>query len=104
MRFVEPDIAALPELLENQAEAAVSLESEVTALFDQYRNPLFRFLLSLGLPVADVEETIQEVFLALFKHLRAGKPRDNLRAWLFQVGHNLALKLRQRRLPPDSDW
>lgn len=99
MRYVEPEMAALPELLESRADGARTLEEEVTALFDEYRGPLFRFLLSVGLETADVEETIQEVFLALFQHLRAGKRRDNLRAWLFQVGHNMALKLRRRRPP-----
>lgn len=100
MRFLQPDILALPELLETATRPEPSLEAEVTALFDQYRSPLFRFFVSLGLTSADAEETIQEVFLALFKHLRAGKPRDNLRSWLFQVGHNQALKLRQRRPAP----
>ncbi|MFN0101192.1 MAG: RNA polymerase sigma factor [Bryobacteraceae bacterium] len=137
MRTLQPEIAALPELLEsakagrgpqrpgnapittvatesvlreftkNRAEPSLAPEAAVTALFDRYRGPLFRFLLSLGLSAADVEETIQEVFLALFKHLRAGKPRDNLRGWLFQSAHNQALKLRQRRpapalIPPPS--
>jgi RNA polymerase sigma-70 factor (ECF subfamily) len=97
MQYLEPDIAALPALVEQTAEEPIALATEVTSLFDEYRNPLFRFLLSLGLTTADGEEVIQEVFLALFQHLRAGKPRDNLRGWIFQVGHNQALKLRQRR-------
>jgi RNA polymerase sigma-70 factor (ECF subfamily) len=100
MRTLQPDIVALPELLESNAPEAVSLEAEVGSLFDTYRNPLLRFLLSLGLTGADGEEVIQEVFLGLFQHLRAGKPRDNLRGWLFQVGHNRALKWRQRRPAP----
>jgi RNA polymerase sigma-70 factor, ECF subfamily len=74
----------------------VTLEEEVTDLFEQLRDPLFRYLLSFGLSVQDGEEVIQEVFLALFQHLKNGKPRDNLRGWVFRVGHNLALKLRQR--------
>jgi RNA polymerase sigma-70 factor (ECF subfamily) len=69
---------------------------EVTDLFEQLRNPLFRYLLSLGLSVHDGEEVIQEVFLALFQHLKSGKPRDNLRGWIFRVGHNQALKVRRR--------
>src|SRR6185369_6025136 len=74
----------------------VRLEEEVTQLFEQLRDPLFRYLLSFGLSVQDGEEIIQEVFLALFQHLKNGKPRDNLRGWVFRVGHNLALKVRQR--------
>jgi RNA polymerase sigma-70 factor (ECF subfamily) len=74
----------------------VTLVEEVTDLFEQLRNPLFRYLLSLGLSAQDGEEIIQEVFLALFQHLKDGKPRDNLRGWIFRVGHNQALKLRRR--------
>jgi RNA polymerase sigma-70 factor (ECF subfamily) len=99
MRVI-PTEALLGELLESSAPEAVTLELEVTELFDTYRSPLLRFALSLGLPAADGEEVIQEVFLALFQHLRAGKARDNLRAWLFQVCHNRALKLRQRKPAP----
>jgi len=72
-----------------------ALEGEVILLFDQYRDPLFRFVLSVGLPVQDGEEIIQEVFLALFRHLREGRSRRNLPGWLFTVAHNLALKQRQ---------
>jgi RNA polymerase sigma-70 factor, ECF subfamily len=70
------------------------LEEEVVSLFDQLQDRLLRYLLSLGLPTSDGEEVIQETFLALFLHLQRGKPRHNLRAWVFQVAHNLALKQR----------
>ncbi len=72
------------------------LEEEVVALFDQFRNPLLRYLAGFGLPLADREEILQEVFLSLFQHLARGKSRDNLRGWLFRVAHNLALKRRYR--------
>ena len=72
------------------------LEEEVVALFDQLRERLLRYLLSLGLPVSDGEEIVQEVFLALFEHLRRERSRENLRGWIFRVAHNLALKRRQR--------
>lgn len=70
------------------------LEEEVVSLFDQLQDRLLRYMLGLGLPAPDGEEIIQEVFLALFRHLQRGKPRHNLRAWVFQVAHNLALKQR----------
>lgn len=73
-----------------------ALEEEVVSLFDQLQDRLSRYLLSMGLPAADGEEIIQEVFLALFRHLQQGKPRHNLRAWIFQVAHNLALRQRNR--------
>jgi len=63
-------------------------------MFDLYRAPLARYLLSFGLPLPDCEEIIQETFLALFEHLRKGKSRECLRGWLFRVAHNLGLKRR----------
>jgi RNA polymerase sigma-70 factor, ECF subfamily len=70
------------------------IEKEVMELFDEFRNPLLRYGLSLGLSIDDAEEVIQEVFLALFRHLHLGRSRKNLRGWLFRVAHNLALKRR----------
>ena len=68
------------------------IECEVIDLFEQFRNPLLRYVISLGLSIHDGEEIIQEVFMALFRHLRMGKSRRNLRGWVFRVAHNLALK------------
>ncbi len=65
---------------------------EVVVLFEQHRAPLLRYLITLGLNVQDGEEVIQEVFLALFQHLKKGKRGDNLRGWIFRVAHNLAMK------------
>jgi RNA polymerase sigma-70 factor (ECF subfamily) len=82
------------------------LIAEVTAWFVEWRMPLLRYLASIGLAPQDSEEVAQEVFLALFDHLRRGKPRDNLRGWIFRVAHNLGLKKRYRALhlvPLDSE-
>jgi RNA polymerase sigma-70 factor, ECF subfamily len=100
MAYRSDSSLALPAVAAAAADRTSStpsrLEVEVTELFDQLRNPLFRYVLTIGLGAADGEEVIQEVFLALFRHLRSGKPRDNLRGWLFRVAHNLALKQRQK--------
>jgi len=69
---------------------------QVVALFDHMRGRLLRYCVSLRLPAQDGEEIIQEAFLALFRHLKGGKPRHNLPAWMFQVTHNLALKRREQ--------
>jgi len=68
----------------------------VTSLFDQFRNPLLRYLWNLGLTLPDGEEILQDVFLSLFQHLDRGKPLYDARGWLFRVAHNLALKRRGR--------
>jgi RNA polymerase sigma-70 factor, ECF subfamily len=84
------------------------IQCEVIRLFEELRAPSLRYVLSLGLSVHDGEEVIQEVFLALLKHLRMGRPRDNLRGWVFRVAHNLALKRRyathRSRETTESDW
>jgi RNA polymerase sigma-70 factor (ECF subfamily) len=69
-------------------------EVEVVELFEELRDRLLRYLLSLGLSAHDGEEIIQESFLLLFQHLRHGKSRQNLRGWVFRVARNLALKQR----------
>jgi RNA polymerase sigma-70 factor, ECF subfamily len=70
------------------------IEREVMELHEQFRAPLLRYALSLGVPLHDAEEVIQEVFLSLFRHLQLRRPRANLRGWLFRVAHNLGLKQR----------
>ncbi len=79
---------------ENVPPQVSDVEEELVRLFDESRTPVFRYVLSFGLLVEDGEEITQEVFLALFQHLRLGKSRRNLRGWIFSVAHNLALKRR----------
>lgn len=71
-----------------------SPEIEVGELFEELRDRLLRYLLALGLSPHDGEEIVQESFLLLFQHLQRGKPRENLRGWVFRVARNLALKQR----------
>ena len=76
------------------AVAPSEIECEVMRLFEEFRDPLFRYALSFGICMHDAEEVIQEVFLSLFRHLQLGRSRKNLRGWIFRVAHNLALKQR----------
>jgi RNA polymerase sigma-70 factor, ECF subfamily len=71
---------------------ASEIEREVMELFEQFRDPRLRCVLSFGIPVHDAEEVIQEVFLSLFRHLQLRRHRKNLRSWTFRVAHNLLLK------------
>jgi len=84
------------------------VEREVMRFFEEFRNPLLRYVLSFGISVHDAEEVIQETFLALFLHLQSDKSRKNLRGWLFRVTHNLALRMRttasQQTRMTTSDW
>lgn len=81
----------------SSAEAAgvpIETESAVAGLFGVSREPLLRYVRALGLPAADAEEVVQDVFMALLQHLRRGRPNVNLRGWLFRVARNLTLKRR----------
>jgi len=83
----------VPSTVRRSAQPS-SIEQEVMEMFDEFRHPLLRYSLSFGLTIHDAEEVIQEVFMALFRHLHLGRSRRNLRGWLFRVAHNLALKQR----------
>jgi RNA polymerase sigma-70 factor, ECF subfamily len=84
------------------------LECQVMNLFEEYRNPLRRYVLSFGLPEHDAEEVTQEVFVSLFRHLQLQNSRQNVRGWIFRVAHNLTLKQREAnqksRETMASDW
>jgi RNA polymerase sigma-70 factor, ECF subfamily len=100
MPATPPDSNSIELPLAVRAVAALSsprpdLESEVISLFDQLRNPLLRYVLSIGVRVQEAEEIVQDVFLSLYRHVRIGRSRSNLRGWVFRVAHNLALKQRE---------
>jgi RNA polymerase sigma-70 factor, ECF subfamily len=87
--------------------SAAETEGVVLSLFDECGPALRRYIRSFGLAPAAAEDLIQEIFLALFRHLSLGRPATNLKGWLFQVAHNLALKHRlhaQRRAHTEDPW
>jgi RNA polymerase sigma-70 factor (ECF subfamily) len=88
-------------------ESSASVQHEVLCLFDEFAPRLRRYVASFGLSADGTEDVVQEVFLQLFRHLRLGRSRSNLRGWIFQVGHNLALKQRAkatRRQKTEGTW
>ena len=60
---------------ERDSSQLTGLEAEVIGLFDQMRGRVLRYALSFGLPIADAEEILQDVFLALYQHLSRGRSR-----------------------------
>jgi RNA polymerase sigma-70 factor (ECF subfamily) len=87
----------LPPFLAIDAAGSDAIEAEVLAWFDACRDPLLRYVCGFGLSLTEGEDVVQEVFLALFTHLRGRGARTNLRGWLFRVAHNQALKRRARQ-------
>ena len=78
-------------------QARVSLQDEVAQLFEEMREGVFRYVLSLGLHPPQAQEATQEVFLRLYAALKRAEPIRNRRAWVVRVAHNLALKLREQQ-------
>lgn len=85
-----------------------ALQRDVLALFDACAPGLRRYVMAFGLGPAAADDVVQEAFLALFRHLRLGRPRANLKGWLYRVAHNHALKHRARGRrwmgPPADSW
>ncbi len=84
------------------------LKEEVTRHFEQWRDPVYRYLAAVFGPATQAEEIAQEVFLKLYETLQAGQEVVNVRAWVFRVAHNLAVdQVRERQFiaPLDqADW
>lgn len=85
-------LSLAPARVSHRLPGLSELEDKIISLFDELRNRLLRYILSFGLSRDDGEEIVQEAFLSLFRHLQQGRPRHNLRGWLFRVAHNQALK------------
>ncbi len=80
-----------------QERTGTSLQDQVSRLFEEARDDVYRYLLTLGLHPPRAQEAAQEVFLRLYATLRKGEEIQNPRAWIFRVAHNLGLKIRARQ-------
>jgi RNA polymerase sigma-70 factor (ECF subfamily) len=93
--------------LARQKRAAMTLQDQVAQLFQEAREDVYRYLLTLGLDPPRAQEAAQEVFLRLYATLKKGEQIRNPRAWIFRVAHNLGLKIRARQTneaPFDPDF
>lgn len=75
----------------------MTLQDQVAQLFEEARDDVYRYLLSLGLYPPQAQEGTQEVFLRLYTTLKKGEEIQNPRGWIFRVAHNLGLKIRARQ-------
>ena len=81
------------------SRSAAKHRDQVAQLFQEAREDVYRYLLTLGLYPPQAQEAAQEVFLRLYSTLRKGEEVLNHRAWIFRVAHNLGLKIRARQNP-----
>ncbi len=80
-----------------QENTATPLQTLVAQLFEESRDDVYRYLLTLGLHPPLAQETVQEVFLRLYASMRKGEQIQNPRGWVFRVAHNQGLKVRARQ-------
>lgn len=80
-----------------QERTGTELQREVARLYEESRDDVYRYLLTLGLHPPRAQETAQDVFLRLYEALRKGEAIQNPRAWVFRVAHNLGLNTRARQ-------
>lgn len=74
---------------EDWAGDTSALQQALAEAFAVLRRPVYRYLLSSAGNRLDAEDLTQETFLHLVRSVRRGDTPDNLKAWLFQVAHNL---------------
>src|SRR3954466_13563951 len=75
-----------------------ALQDRVSRLFEEARDDVYRYLLTLGLHPPRAQEAVQEVFLRLYATLKKGETIENPRGWVFRVAHNYGLKVRERQV------
>jgi len=73
-----------------------TLHDQVEKAFEDARDDVYRYLLTLGLWPPQAQEATQDVFLKLYVALRQGEKILNIRAWIFRVAHNHGLNVRAR--------
>lgn len=76
---------------------------QVSRAFEDSREDVYRYLVTLGLPPQQAQEATQEVFLRLHVALERGDSILNTRAWIFRVAHNLGIDLRRKDQPLQID-
>ena len=89
-----------------ERRAVGKLHDQVAGLFEEARDDVYRYLLTLGLHPPQAQEAAQEVFLRLYATMKKGEEIRSPRAWIFRVAHNLGLKIRARQnyeMPFDPD-
>jgi len=64
---------------------------ELSRLFDLHADFVYRVLLRLGVPRADAEDCVQDVFLVVAHRLADYVEKGSIRAWLFVIARQVAL-------------
>ena len=82
---------------------ASSADGIVIAAWADHREEVFAFLVRTTRDREVAEDLLQDAYLRLTREVRAGRPPENVRAWLYRVATNLATS-RGRRIASAIRW
>lgn len=75
--------------------------SALGEMVEQYRRPLFGFILKMTEGRDEAEDIFQEVWIRAIRHLDTYKERRFM-SWLFRIAHNLIIDRARKRKPDVS--
>lgn len=80
-----------PPALQRLERSTHADELALTALYGAHRAELFAFLVRMTRDREAAEDLLQETFIRLITETRAGRPPEQVRAWLYRVASNAAI-------------
>jgi RNA polymerase sigma-70 factor (ECF subfamily) len=89
-------IADAPPALERLQRSAGADEMALTAVYEAHRAELLGFLVRMTHDRDAAEDILQEAFIKLITETRAGRPPEQMRAWLYRVAANGAISRGRR--------
>ena len=94
---VEPVTAPLEAVDAAGAQRTAQADALVVTAWSDHHAEIFAFLVRTTRDPEVAEDLLSEAYLRLTREARAGRTPDNVRAWLYRVGANLAVS-RGRRI------
>jgi RNA polymerase sigma-70 factor (ECF subfamily) len=64
--------------------------TQIARIFSEHAEFVWRSLRRLGVPAADVDDALQEVFLVVHRRLSEYEDRGLMRAWLFSISRQVS--------------
>lgn len=68
-----------------------AVHAEVVAFFNERRQEIYAYIISLGIRPDEAQELANDAFLKYYVARRGGQSIANPRAWVYTVAHNLAM-------------
>jgi RNA polymerase sigma-70 factor (ECF subfamily) len=66
------------------------LAAQIARIFSDQADFVWRSLRRLGVPIADVDDALQEVFLVVYRRIADYEDRGFMRAWLFSISRQVS--------------